>query len=190
MKFISKVSFHKKSTDNNANLETSITNASIFLMHIYMVLSVSLYRTKLLVFSIQFHLKHNLAFNMTENTTDNLMNVLNLTKESSPNVYMNDYQRKKGIFGALAAIYVCIGIIAAIGNGSVLYASLCNRNVGRLRYFDTAIKSLALADMLFGLIGVPSRIAAAYYYLGIHQSFLSSFYYWKYIDNNIVHINN
>ena len=94
---------------------------------------------------------------MEENTTNNLTTIF------SSDIPRSSYERNRGTFWAFAAIYLCIGLVAVIGNGLVLYASFCTRNLGRLRYFDTAIKSLALADMLFGLVGVPCRFIASYY---------------------------
>ena len=59
-------------------------------------------------------------------------------------------------------LYVVIALVAAVGNGLVLYASYGNKNTGRLQYLDSIIKSLALTDMLYGLVGVPCRILNAY----------------------------
>ena len=94
---------------------------------------------------------------MEANTMNNVTTIL------SSDIPKSSYERNRGIFWAFAAIYLCIGLVAVIGNGLVLYSSFSARNVGRLRYFDNAIKSLALADMLFGLVGVPCRIISSYY---------------------------
>ena len=100
---------------------------------------------------------------MAENTTNNLSILSSSMMEKSSNVSICSYQWNREAFLEFSVIYLCIGLIAVIGNGLVLYATICTRNHGCLSYFDTAIKSLAFADMLFGLVGIPSRIAAMYY---------------------------
>ena len=57
----------------------------------------------------------------------------------------------------LAAINAIITITAVIGNALVLYAAQRNRNNGSLKYFDSVIKSLAVNDLIYGLIGIPCR---------------------------------
>jgi hypothetical protein len=67
------------------------------------------------------------------------------------------------IFYLLAAINICVAIIAVLGNGLVLYAAYGNRNNGRLNYLDGVIKSLAVNDLIYGLFGVPCRTAYRLY---------------------------
>ena len=62
----------------------------------------------------------------------------------------------------LYSIYFVLALTAIIGNGFVLYSATKNVNLGPLRYMDDVIKSLAIADMLFGLLGVPSNIINSY----------------------------
>ena len=57
----------------------------------------------------------------------------------------------------LAAINICVGIIAVLGNGLVLYATYGNRNNGRLNFLDDIVKSLAVNDLIYGLFGIPWR---------------------------------
>jgi hypothetical protein len=57
----------------------------------------------------------------------------------------------------LAAINICVAIIAVLGNGLVLYAAYGNRNNGRLNYLDGVIKSLAVNDLIYGFFGIPWR---------------------------------
>ena len=73
-----------------------------------------------------------------------------------------DYDFRKERFWVHATLYILIGLIAALGNGFVLFVTYGYRNSGRLRYLDNAIKSLALTDMLFGLIGMPCRTVVDY----------------------------
>ena len=75
------------------------------------------------------------------------------------------YRRIIWIFWAWVVVYLCIGLVAIFGNGTVLYAAHGARNTGRLRYIDDSIKSLAVADLLFGLFAVPSRIILNYKFI-------------------------
>ena len=72
------------------------------------------------------------------------------------------YEENIVTFWFVAAIYMCIGIVAILGNGLVLYAIYGSKHVSMLRGFDGVITSLALADFLFGLVGVPIRIGESY----------------------------
>ena len=91
------------------------------------------------------------------NATELLNNTIkNATKESI-------YEENKGVIWLFGAVYMLVALVAIIGNGLVLFAAHSNRNLGRLRNFDGAIKSLAIADMLFGLVGIPCRIFGTYY---------------------------
>ena len=73
------------------------------------------------------------------------------------------YEQNKSLYTGLSAVYLCIALVAAVGNGLVLYISCENRNNGPLRNFDSAIRSLAVADMLYGLIGMPCRVINNYF---------------------------
>ena len=69
------------------------------------------------------------------------------------------YDQNKTAFWAYAALYLFVGIIAVIGNSLVLVITRANRNSSQLQTLDNAIKSLALADVLFGLMGIPCKLA-------------------------------
>ena len=71
------------------------------------------------------------------------------------------YEEIKIEFWVSAVIFLCIGLVAIFGNGMVLYITHFHRNNGPLENLDLIIKSLAVADMLLGLIGIPSRITAS-----------------------------
>ena len=77
--------------------------------------------------------------------------------------YKTLFEKHKLEFWIWASLYLCLAIIAITGNGLVLYAALKTRNLGRLRFFDGTIKSLATTDLLIGLIGIPCRIFAIYF---------------------------
>ena len=76
------------------------------------------------------------------------------TKQGSLSVY----EKVNLLFWGAAIIYLCIALVAVVGNGLVVYVSLNYRNHGPLKHLDCVIQSLAVADMLFGLIGIPCSV--------------------------------
>ena len=70
-------------------------------------------------------------------------------------------------FGAILAFSLVISILAIIGNSLVIYASVTNKNSGPFRFIDGIIRSLAVADLLLGLIGNPFIVVS--YYLGKYK---------------------
>ena len=72
------------------------------------------------------------------------------------------YQGNILIFWIFATTITCIGLIAVVANGIVLYITTFYKNNGPLKSLDSVIKSLAVADMLFGLIGIPCRLIGAW----------------------------
>ena len=93
---------------------------------------------------------------MTEKTLEVFSTV------SPVNDSITKYEENIVTFWFVAAVYMCIGIVAIFGNGLVLYAIYGSKHVSMLRGFDGVITSLALADFLFGLVGVPIRIGESY----------------------------
>ena len=83
-----------------------------------------------------------------------------------------NYEKYPGIFWAWVVLYSFQSNIAIIGNGLVLIATYGKRYIGNLRYLDNAIRSLAVADMLIGLFGVPCVILI-YYYIGEYKTVIS-----------------
>jgi hypothetical protein len=73
------------------------------------------------------------------------------------------YEKHEPLFYGLTIVYLCIALVAIIGNGLVLYVSYVKRNTGPLKILDGVIKSLAVADMLYGLIGMPCRVISNFY---------------------------
>ena len=84
------------------------------------------------------------------------------TTQLQRNKSLTSYEENLFTFWFVAVIYACIGIVAIVGNGLVLYAIYGSRHLSMLRGFDGVIKSLAVADLLVGLIGVPIRIYESY----------------------------
>ena len=80
----------------------------------------------------------------------------------APNELESDYERHKGTFWGYVVVYMLISIRSVVGNCFVLFATYGNSNSGPLRYLDSAIKSLAVTDMLFGLIAAPCRVFIDY----------------------------
>ena len=79
-------------------------------------------------------------------------------------VHESMYDRIIVIFWFGVVFYLGIAILSIFGNGLVLKTSMENFNKGRLRHLDAVIKSLAVADMLYGLMGVPCKISVGYYF--------------------------
>ena len=78
--------------------------------------------------------------------------------------HTSTYEESKPLFWCFVSVCIVIAIIGIIGNGLVIYASHQSRSSGRFRYLDSVIKSLAVTDFLFGLVGTPLIITT--YYLG------------------------
>ena len=97
---------------------------------------------------------------MTVNTTNGTIN--NVAENTSDIAMDNGYEVNLKIFWAGTLFYLVFALIAIIGNGLVLYALKKNINFGCLWHLDGVIKSLATADMLFGLLGAPSNIMYFY----------------------------
>ena len=90
---------------------------------------------------------------------------------SNENFPQSFYEKNKATFWVCSVIYVCIAFVAVTGNSLVIYAAHVDKNLGRLRNFDIVIKSLAVTDMLFGLVGMPCRIIGSYY-VGMYNNSL------------------
>ena len=83
--------------------------------------------------------------------------------ETFATIKQSTYEKIVVLFWVGAVLYLLFGIVAIIGNGLVLYTALGEFNMGPLGHLDNVIKSLAVADMLYGLIGVPCKLSADYY---------------------------
>ena len=86
------------------------------------------------------------------------------TTNNTANDDVTLYHKYFALFWGFAAIWSVLALVAIIGNGLVMYASYRHRNQGPLRYFDGVVKSLAFADLLYGLVGMP--ITVIKYYMG------------------------
>ena len=73
------------------------------------------------------------------------------------------YERNTVMFWGMVTISLILALLSIIGNGLVLYTSFGGLNVGPLGHLDNVIKSLAMADMFYGLIGIPCKIFGDYY---------------------------
>ena len=93
--------------------------------------------------------------------------ISNFTTTNLPETPMNEYEKNKGTFWVIATIYLIVALVAIAGNGLVLYVSFTRRNLGSLRHFDSVIKSLAINDLLLGLIAIPCSIYQAYH-IGVY----------------------
>ena len=68
------------------------------------------------------------------------------------------------MFWGLVTFYICLAVVTVIGNSLVIYAAHVHRDNDISKSLALAIKSLAVADMLYGLLGAPFQIYG--YYLG------------------------
>ena len=90
-----------------------------------------------------------------------------MCEEGATNVtgIITSYGKHLPLFWCFASACIMIAITAIIGNGMVIYVSHQTRNnTGRLRHLDGVVKSLAVTDFLFGLVGTPIVIIT--YYMG------------------------
>ena len=74
------------------------------------------------------------------------------------------YEKYMPLFWCFVLVCSVIAIICIIGNVLVIYASYQSTNTARFRYLDSVVISLAVTDVLFGLVGTPFIITN--YYLG------------------------
>ena len=71
------------------------------------------------------------------------------------------------LFMILVAIKIIIAMVGIIGNSIVIYASIKDRQsvVRSFRYLNRVVRSLAIADFLYSLVGQPFDILYWYYNL-------------------------
>ena len=67
-------------------------------------------------------------------------------------------------FWIILAFTFIISILAIVGNGLVIYASILNKSSGPFRYIDDIIKSLGVSDLLLGFLGNPCIVLS--YFMG------------------------
>ena len=79
------------------------------------------------------------------------------------------YEENKLVLWGLGVIFLCIALLAILGNAVVLYVTHFHKNNGPLGNLDIVIKSLAVADVLLGVIGIPSRLVVSRYE-GMHKN--------------------
>lgn len=75
-----------------------------------------------------------------------------------------DHSEIVTLFWIFACICILVAILSILGNGIVIYVSHETRSIGRLRYLDNVVKSLAVTDFLFGILATPIVITG--YFMG------------------------
>ena len=65
------------------------------------------------------------------------------------------YENIVVMFWVFVTFSIIMSSMAILGNSLVIYAGQQKGNRGRLRYLDSVVKSLAMTDLLHGLIGTP-----------------------------------
>ena len=76
--------------------------------------------------------------------------------------HISFYYENLALFWTFASVCILIAILAVLGNGLVISVSHETRSTGRLRYLDNVVKSLAVTDFLFGLVGTAIVITGHY----------------------------
>ena len=94
-------------------------------------------------------------------TTENLSLVDSTTTYTEVNTV---YEDTFVMFWGLVTLYICLAVVTVIGNSLVIYAAHVHKDNDISKSLALAIKSLAVADMLYGLLGAPFQIYG--YYLG------------------------
>ena len=91
-------------------------------------------------------------------------NVINHNSTSLTDTEISEIVRIRLLMGYISAfLALLIAVVAIIGNALVLYAAFGKQkllSVKTLRNLDTVIKSLAVTDLMIGLIGIPLRLIA------------------------------
>ncbi len=105
------------------------------------------------------------SFDQTSYTTSTAILQDTVDTNSTENITrtpLSSYDKNEILFWCFAFVCLSISIITIIGNGIVFFVSHQTRNTTRLRHLDGVVKSLAVTDFLFGLLG-PPMIAVNYY---------------------------
>ena len=100
----------------------------------------------------------------------------NISSVSSTTTYTavkTVYEDTFVMFWGLVTFYICLAVVTVIGNSLVIYAAHVHRDNDISKSLALAIKSLAVADMLYGLLGAPFQIYG--YYLGKLYGIMNSF---------------
>ena len=90
-----------------------------------------------------------------------------ITSTNLNETVLTGYEKNKFLFWCFASVCLCVALVTITGNGIVIVVSGKKRNMARLKHFDGIVKSLAVTDFLFGVIGVP--LIVVNYYLGTYM---------------------
>ena len=74
---------------------------------------------------------------------------------------LTSYEKNEYLFWCFAFVCLNIAMVTIIGNGIVVIVSHRSRNT---QHLDGVVKSLAVTDFMFGVLGTP--LIALNYYLG------------------------
>ena len=106
--------------------------------------------------------------NENRSTLSNSSSFINFNHETTftnlDETVLTGYEKNKSLFWCFAFVCLCVALVTITGNGLVIVVSRKKRNMTRLKHFDGIVKSLAVTDFLFGVIGVP--LIVVNYYLG------------------------
>ena len=62
------------------------------------------------------------------------------------------------VLGATAVVSTILSLVSIIGNAMVLYIGGRRRVTGSLRHLNSGIRSLAVTDLLIGVVAMPAII--------------------------------
>ena len=67
------------------------------------------------------------------------------------------------LFWVTVAISAILSMINIIGNGMVIFVSCRKKKTAALKNLNSAVRSLAIADLLFGIVAMPIIILYSYW---------------------------
>ena len=96
----------------------------------------------------------------------NLTNTrITLANEVHELTYCNQgacYGKQAVTFWGFVLFSILTSFTAILGNSLVIYAGSRTVNKGRLKYLDGMVKSLAMTDLLYGLVATPFNFVNYY----------------------------
>ena len=67
------------------------------------------------------------------------------------------------LFWASLPVFVILSMVSIIGNGTVIVIGCRKKKTGALKNLNNAVRSLAVTDLLIGVVGMPALILFSYW---------------------------